>query len=48
MHIHGMIVVGDNNHFGGTVMAPFEQDDIGKKTVDDTISKVCSLLKKVK
>lgn len=48
MHINGMIVVGDNNHFGGAVKAPFEEDDIGKKTVDDTIDKVCNLLKKLK
>ena len=48
MHIHGMIVVGDNNHFGGAVAAPFEEDDIGKKTVDDTIDKVCELLDKLK
>lgn len=48
MHIHGMIVVGDNNHFGGIIVAPFEQDDIGKKTVDDTVDKVCNLLNKLK
>lgn len=48
MHIHGMIVVGDNNHFGGTVMAPFDQDAVGKKTVDDAVDKVCGLLKKMK
>jgi multimeric flavodoxin WrbA len=50
MHIQGIIVVGDNSHFGGIVQAPFEKDDIGKKTVEDTINKVCetlSLLKKV-
>ena len=47
MHIHGMIVVGDNNHFGGTVAAPFEKDEFGKKTVDDTIDKVCNLLNKI-
>ncbi len=48
MHIHGMIVVGDNNHFGGAVVVPFEEDKVGKKTVDDTIGKVCDLLKKIK
>ena len=48
MHIHGMIVVGDNNHFGGIIVAPFKEDDIGKKTVDDTVDKVCGLLKKIK
>lgn len=48
MHIHGMIVVGDNNHFGGIIVAPFEDDDVGKKTVDDTVGKVCNLLNKIK
>ena len=48
MHIHGMIVVGDNNHFGGAIMAPFKEDEIGKQTVDDTIDKVCDLLNKIK
>ncbi len=48
MHIHGMIVVGDNNHFGGACTDPFDEDDIGKKTVDDTVNKVCNILKKIK
>ena len=48
MHIHGMIVVGDNNHFGGIVVSPFKEDAIGKKTVDDTMEKVCDLLNKLK
>lgn len=48
MHIHGMIVVGDNNHFGGAVAVPFEKDDVGKKTIDDTVDKVCWLLDRIK
>jgi multimeric flavodoxin WrbA len=48
MHIHGMIVVGDNNHFGATIVAPFEEDKIGLKTLNDTIEKVFHLLKKIK
>ena len=48
MHIQGMIVVGDNNHFGGAIAAPFEQDTVGKKTVDDVVDKVCGLLKRIK
>jgi len=48
MHINGMIVVGDNNHFGGTVKFPFKEDDFGKQTVNDTVDKVCDLLKRVK
>ncbi len=47
MHIHGMIVVGDNNHFGGTVVHPFKEDEVGKKTVDDTLEKVFGLLGKI-
>lgn len=47
MHIHGMIVVGDNNHFGGTIAAPFKEDDVGKRTIDDTVDKVCELLNKL-
>lgn len=48
MHINGMIIVGDNNHFGGTVVVPFEEDEFGKKTVTDTTNKVCDLLEKIK
>jgi multimeric flavodoxin WrbA len=48
MHIHGMIVVGDNNHFGGAIAATFKEDSIGKKTVDDTVDKVCNILNKLK
>lgn len=45
LHIHGMIVVGDDNHFGGIAHAPFHADEIGQKTVIDTINKICRLLK---
>jgi hypothetical protein len=48
MHIHGMIVVGDNNHFGGIVVAPFEEDDVGKKTIEDMVEKVCGVLNRIK
>ncbi len=47
MHLHGMIVIGDNNHFGGTIVTPFEEDELGKNTVDDTVDKVCDLLEKI-
>lgn len=46
MHIQGMIVVGDDNHFGGIVHAPFEKDKIGKETVESTIQKVCRIVNK--
>ena len=39
-----MIVVGDGNHFGGIVQKPFEEDNIGIRTVKDTIYKVCDVL----
>lgn len=44
MNIHGMIIVGDNSHFGGTVEAPFEKDEFGKQTVNAMLDKVCDLL----
>ncbi|MBW2989333.1 flavodoxin family protein, partial [Candidatus Woesearchaeota archaeon] len=47
MHVHGMIVVGDNSHFGGTVACPFEDDEFGKGTVRGTMEKVCGLIGKI-
>jgi len=47
MHINGMIVVGDNNHFGGTAVVPFESDETGKETVRATAEKICDLLEKI-
>ncbi|ABK13963.1 MULTISPECIES: flavodoxin family protein [Methanothrix] len=44
MHIHGMIVVGDNSHFGGIAVRPAENDDVGISTVEATASKLCDLL----
>ncbi len=40
--IHGMVVVGDSSHFGGIVHAPFAEDKIGKKTVEDTVKTLIS------
>jgi multimeric flavodoxin WrbA len=48
MHIHGMIVVGDSSHFGGIVQVPFEKDNIGKKTVEDTVNKAYETLTLIK
>ncbi len=48
MHIHGMIVVGDNSHFGGIVYAPAESDIVGMQTVVDTMGKICDLLEMIK
>jgi len=44
IHIHGMIVVGDNAHFGGIAWNPSEEDDVGMKTVLETANKVCDVL----
>jgi len=44
MHIHGMIVVGDGAHFGGLVTKPVESDDVGLKTVRDTVNMLCDTL----
>jgi multimeric flavodoxin WrbA len=44
MHIHGMIVVGDGAHFGGIATKPVESDDVGLKTVRDTVNMLCDTL----
>jgi multimeric flavodoxin WrbA len=48
MHIHGMIVVGDGAHFGGIVTKPVESDDVGLKTVRDTVNMLCDTLSRFK
>ncbi len=47
-HIHGIIVVGDNNHFGGIAVRPASEDRIGKNTVVASTSKLCDLLENLK
>ncbi len=47
MLIHGMVVVGDNSHFGGTVQAPFEKDEVGGETVKGTLEAMKSLLSRI-
>ena len=44
MHIQGMIVVGDDAHFGGIAVRPAAEDRIGRKTVLASASKLCDLL----
>ncbi|MCX9013794.1 MAG: flavodoxin family protein [Candidatus Methanoperedens sp.] len=44
MHIHGMVVVGDSAHFGGSAVKPVDSDDDGLKTVRDTVEMVCDTL----
>jgi multimeric flavodoxin WrbA len=48
MHIHGMIVVGDCAHFGGIALKPVESDEIGLKTVKDTVNMICETLARLK
>ncbi|NJD77856.1 MAG: flavodoxin family protein [Candidatus Methanoperedens sp.] len=48
MHIHGMIVVGDRSHFGGIAVRPVESDDVGSKTISDTVNMVCETLERFK
>jgi multimeric flavodoxin WrbA len=47
MHIHGMIVVGDDAHFGGIAVRPAAEDRIGRKTVVASANKLCDLLKRM-
>lgn len=48
MHIHGMIPLGDDNHFGGIAHAPFSEDETGQETVEQSMEKLCRFLKKLK
>jgi len=47
MHIHGMIIVGDDAHFGGIAVRPATEDRIGRKTVVASANKLCDLLEKI-
>ena len=47
MHIHGMIVVGDDAHFGGIAVRPAAEDRIGRKTVVSSANKLCDLLERL-
>jgi multimeric flavodoxin WrbA len=44
MLIHGMVIVGDNSHFGGIVHNPLEKDEAGDMTIDGTLQAVSDLL----
>ncbi len=44
MHIHGMVVVGDMSHFGGIVLKPADSDEVGLKTVKDTVNLMCETI----
>ncbi len=44
MHIHGMVVVGDDSHFGGIAVEPSREDEIGIETARATAMKLCDVL----
>lgn len=44
MLIHGMVIVGDNSHFGGTVHNPFKDDSFGEGTVSGTFEAMADLI----
>jgi len=44
MHIHGMIVVGDDSHFGGTLQREAVDDTLGMETARATIKKICDTI----
>jgi multimeric flavodoxin WrbA len=46
MHIQGMIIVGDDAHFGGIAVRPAAEDRIGRKTVVASANKLCDLLER--
>ncbi len=48
MHIHGMIVVGDMSHFGGITFKPVDSDEVGLKTIKDTVKYMCETLERFK
>jgi multimeric flavodoxin WrbA len=48
MHIQGMIVVGDDKHFGGIAVRPAAEDRIGRMTVVASANKLCDLLERIK
>lgn len=48
MHIHGMLVVGDRGHFGGIALKPVDSDEVGLKTIKDTVNLVCETLSRLK
>lgn len=47
MMIHGMVVVGDDNHFGGTLWSNFDEDENGRATHNATLDAVQNLLERL-
>ena len=44
MHIHSMVVVGDDNHFGGIAVEPAREDEVGLETARAAATKLCDVL----
>ncbi len=44
MHIHGMVVVGDDGHFGGIAVEPARDDRVGQETARAAAQKLCDVL----
>ena len=44
MHIHGMVVVGDDDHFGGIAVEPAQEDLTGLETARAAATKLCDVL----
>jgi len=48
MHIHGMVIVGDNSHFGAILKVKAMEDKEGLVTLEGTIEKVCKILRELR
>lgn len=48
MLVHGMVIVGDNAHFGGTVHNPLEKDEFGNSTINGTLEALSGILGRLK
>jgi multimeric flavodoxin WrbA len=48
MHIHGMIVVADDSHFGGIAVRPATEDEVGMNTVRQAASKLCDTVEMIR
>jgi len=43
MHIHGIIIIGGNAHFGGITWNPVEEDAVGMQTDLQIAKKLCDV-----
>ena len=47
MLVHGMVIAGDNSHFGGTVHNPYDDDISGNETIQGTLQSLADLVKRL-